>query len=275
LCQESVSDKDIRDKNATEDGTGMRSFVLTLTATLAFAGTAYPQANTAGTTTPEIVRGGTADKAAASSTKVVRPQVQRAAAAQPKLTPQAQNRLAQAQQRTTKPETLRGSRYGGFAPVPSGPPPVLDTTSPRTLSLVNFNTQDTLTVTYWSNGAYHRDALDKLNFFLRDSQNNSQTEMDPLLFDVLWHTTRIVGYGGSIEVLSAYRSPEHNAWLASVSRGVARDSQHMNGNAMDIRFPGVPVFQIRQAAYSLNMGGVGFYPRSGFVHLDTGPVRYW
>jgi uncharacterized protein YcbK (DUF882 family) len=92
---------------------------------------------------------------------------------------------------------------------------------------------------------------------------------------VLWHTAQIVGYGGSIEVLSAYRSPSTNAWLASVSRGVARDSQHMNGNAMDIRFPGVPVFQMRQAAYSLNMGGVGFYPRSGFVHLDTGPVRYW
>ena len=263
-----------------QTGRGMRSFVLTLTATLAFAGTAYPQSNTAGSTTPEVVRGGTAKPAAstsASTPKVVRP-VQRAAAshsAQPKLTPQAQNRMAQAQQRTTKPETLRGSRYGGFAPVPSGPPPVLDTSSPRTLSLVNFNTQDTLTVTYWSNGAYHRDALDKLNFFLRDSQNNSQTEMDPLLFDVLWHTAQIVGYGGSIEVLSAYRSPEHNAWLASVSRGVARDSQHMNGNAMDIRFPGVPVFQIRQAAYSLNMGGVGFYPRSGFVHLDTGPVRYW
>ena len=80
---------------------------------------------------------------------------------------------------------------------------------------------------------------------------------------------------GRPKVLSAYRSPTTNAWLASVSRGVARDSQHMNGNAMDIRFPGVPVFKIRQAARSLQMGGVGFYPRSGFVHLDTGPIRYW
>ena len=161
------------------------------------------------------------------------------------------------------------------APAPSGPAPTLDTTSPRTLSLVNYNTQDTLTVTYWSNGAYHRQALDQLNQFLRDTRENQATEMDPLLFDVLWHTARIVGFGGSIEVLSAFRSPNTNAWLASVSRGVARDSQHMNGNAMDIRMPGVPVYQIRQAAYSLNMGGVGFYPRSGFVHLDTGPVRYW
>jgi uncharacterized protein YcbK (DUF882 family) len=258
----------------------MRSFVLSLTVTLAFAGASYAQTNPAGSITPEVLRGTSADPASkkkattpagAKAPNVVRPQVQRAAAsrsaAPQRVTPQAQ--------RTTKPETLRGSRYGGFAPVPSGPPPALDTTSPRTLSLLNFNTKDVLTVTYWSNGAYHRQALDQLNHFLRDTRDNAATEMDPLLFDVLWHTARIVGYGGSIEVLSAFRSPTTNAWLASVSRGVARDSQHMNGNAMDIRFPGVPVFQIRQAAYSLNMGGVGFYPRSGFVHLDTGPVRYW
>jgi uncharacterized protein YcbK (DUF882 family) len=242
----------------------MRSFVLSLTAALAFAGPSFAQSTTAGTAKPQVIRGSSAKQAvkktpvAASQPNVVRPPAR-----------QAQ------QQRATRPETLRGSRYGGFAPAPSGPPPVLDTASPRTLNLVNFNTQEVLSVTYWSNGTYHRQALDQLNQFLRDSRDNAQTEMDPLLFDVLWHTARIVGYGGSIEVLSAYRSPTSNAWLASVSRGVARDSQHMNGNAMDVRFPGVPVFEVRQAAYSLNMGGVGFYPRSGFVHLDTGPVRYW
>ena len=242
----------------------MRNFVLSLAAMLAFAGPSFAQSNTTGkANSPQVIRGSSAKHAvkktpvAANQRKAVRPSVR------------------QTQKRATKPQTLRGSRYGGFAPVPSGPPPVLDTTSPRTLSLVNFNTQEVLSVTYWSNGAYHRQALDQLNHFLRDSRDNAQTEMDPLLFDVLWHTARIVGHGGSIEVLSAYRSPTTNAWLASVSRGVARDSQHMNGNAMDIRFPGVPVFQVRQPAYSLNMGGVGFYPRSGFVHLDTGPVRYW
>ncbi|WP_020698615.1 DUF882 domain-containing protein [Reyranella massiliensis] len=187
----------------------------------------------------------------------------------------AQQKPAAQQKRTVTPQQLRASRYGGFAPQQELPPPELDLASPRSLSLVNYNTKEEISVTYWSNGAYHRDALNQLNHFLRDSREGAETEMDPLLFDVLWHTTRIVGFGGSIEVLSAYRSPTSNAWLASVSRGVARDSQHMNGNAMDIRFPGVPVFQIRQAARSLNMGGVGFYPRSGFVHLDTGPVRYW
>ena len=139
----------------------------------------------------------------------------------------------------------------------------------------NVNSGEMISVTYWSDGAYHRDALDKLNHFCRDTHEEQQTEMDPLLFDVLWHTANTVHYTGPIEVFSAFRSSNTNAWLASMQRGVASDSQHINGNAMDIRFPNVPVFQIRQAARALNMGGVGFYPRSGFVHLDTGPVRYW
>ena len=178
---------------------------------------------------------------------------------------------------STTPQTLRGTRYGGFAPSVPTPvePPTLDLTSPRSLSMTNVNSGESIEVTYWSDGAYHREALNKLNHFLRDVKTNEQTEMDPLLLDVLWHTMQATGYHGTVEVLSAYRSPTTNAWLASVSRGVAQDSQHMNGNAMDIRFPGVPVFKIRQAARSLQMGGVGFYPRSGFVHLDTGPIRYW
>ncbi len=232
----------------------MRSFVLSLAATLAFAGVSVAQ-----TKPPEVLRGASA--ASAAKKAPAKRVVHKAAVAR--------------STQHTKQQNIRAARYGGFAPVQPLPPPQLDTTSPRTLSLVNVNSNEALTVTYWSDGAYRRDALDKLNYFLRDTRENAQTEMDPLLFDVLWHTTRIVGYGGSIEVLSAFRSPTTNAWLASVSRGVASDSQHMNGNAMDIRFPGVPVFKIRQAARALNMGGVGFYPRSGFVHLDTGPVRYW
>jgi uncharacterized protein YcbK (DUF882 family) len=228
----------------------MRGFVVSMAIVLAVAGPSFAQ-------TTEVLRGTSSDPKKVQA----KPAVHKSGT----------------QTTQTTPQTLRGSRYGGFAPAPAQPvaPPVLDLNSPRSLTLVNVNTQEVLTVTYWSDGAYHRDALNKLNTFLRDSQNNAQTEMDPLLFDVLWHTMNLCGYGGTVEVLSAYRSPTTNAWLASVSRGVARDSQHMNGNAMDIRFPGVPVFKIRQAARSLQMGGVGFYPRSGFVHLDTGPLRYW
>jgi uncharacterized protein YcbK (DUF882 family) len=257
----------------------MRNLVLSVAATLAFTSARVAQ-------TTEVLRGNTsgAHKKAAAA-PAAKPAVHKTAAAAHTQQPAGKHTAVKqtaARQATIKrpvtPQSLRGSRYGGFAPapaVPDEPPPALDLTSPRSLSLLNVNSTETLTITYWSDGAYHRDALDKLNQFLRDSQSGDQTEMDPLVFDVLWHTMQQTGYGGTVEVLSAFRSPEHNAWLASVSRGVARDSQHMNGNAMDVRFPGVPVFKIRQAARSLQMGGVGFYPRSGFVHLDTGPVRYW
>jgi uncharacterized protein YcbK (DUF882 family) len=243
----------------------MRKLVLSVAATLVFTGASVAQAT-------EVLRG--------TSKTIVHKKAAASPAAKPVVhkTATAVHARRAVVKRPVTPQSLRGSRYGGFAPAPSvpdEPPPPLDLTSPRTLSLMNVNSNESLTVTYWSDGAYHRDALNQLNHFLRDSQSGEQTEMDPLLFDVLWHTMQQTGYSGTVEVLSAFRSPEHNAWLASVSRGVARDSQHMNGNAMDIRFPGVPVFQIRQAARSLQMGGVGFYPRSGFVHLDTGPVRYW
>jgi uncharacterized protein YcbK (DUF882 family) len=239
---------------------------MSLAAVLAFAGTSSAQTSSTGAAQTAIV---TPKKTTTAPAKPAAHQapIHKAAAVQVVRPPGAKP--------ATTPQSLRGSRYGGFAPSVPPPPPELDLTSPRSLSLVNVNTKEELTVTYWSDGTYRREALNQLNHFLRDSRNNEQTEMDPLLFDVLWHTMNLCGFGGTVEVLSAYRSPMTNALLASVSRGVARDSQHMNGNAMDIRFPGVPVFKIRQAARSLQLGGVGFYPRSGFVHLDTGPIRYW
>jgi uncharacterized protein YcbK (DUF882 family) len=242
----------------------MYRFVLTLAATLAFAGTAFAQTKHDAPKALTVLRGTNAESSAKKA--AAKPLAQKASTAHTASRPPA------------KPSTqlqVRAARYGGFMIASPPPPPPLDTTSPRTLSLVNVHTDETLTVTYWSDGAYRRDALDDLNHFLRDSRESAQTEMDPLLFDVLWHTQMHVGFSGAVEVLSAYRSPTTNAWLASVSRGVANDSQHMNGNAMDIHMPGVPVFKIQQVARSLGMGGVGFYPRSGFVHLDTGPVRYW
>ncbi len=245
----------------------MHRFVLFLAALLAFAGSSFAQSNNAGSNLPKVLRGASAETSIKSKKAPVRAVAHKSSVGRRSVQRPTIKRPPQ--------QHVRAARYGGFMMAPPPPPPVLDTTSPRTLSLVNVNSGEALTVTYWSDGAYHRDALDKLNYFLRDTRENQQTEMDPLLLDVLWHTSRIVGYGGTIEVLSAFRSPTTNAWLASVSRGVASDSQHMNGNAMDIRMPGVPVFKIRQAARSLGMGGVGFYPRSGFVHIDTGPVRYW
>lgn len=269
-------------------GAGMRSLVLSVAILLAFAGASFAQTTATGISETTILRGTSkakravhkpAPKIISAKSAIRKPAaaqktatVQKTAAAQ-KATPVRSTRRPTVHHVT--PQSLRGSRYGGFAPSAPIEPPVLDTTSPRSLTMTNVNSGESISVTYWSDGTYHRDALDKLNHFLRDVKTGEQTEMDPLLFDVLWHTIQITGFHGTVEVLSGYRSPETNAWLASVSAGVARDSQHMNGNAMDIRFPGVPVLKIRQAARSLQMGGVGFYPRSGFVHLDTGPVRYW
>ena len=259
----------------------MRTLMLAMAATLAFAGVCSAQ--------PAVLRGTAAEDGKKAAAK---PVLRKAAAVAPQTHKPAHKPAQKANagivnasaantsahgKRPNTPQALRGSRYGGFAPsaAPPPPPPQLDTTSPRSLSLVNVNSGETLSVTYWSDGTYRREALNQLNSFLRDNHDGARTEMDPLLFDVLWHTLQVTGFQGSVEVLSAYRSPTTNAWLASVSRGVARDSQHMNGNAMDVRFVGMPVFKIRQAARSLGMGGVGYYPRSGFVHLDTGPIRYW
>ncbi|SKA02365.1 Uncharacterized conserved protein YcbK, DUF882 family [Enhydrobacter aerosaccus] len=251
----------------------MRRILLSAAITLAVAGTAFAQTTATGVSETKIVRGAssatTTHKTTTAAAKSASHAVHKVAAVQSVV-----RKPAPVRQPTT-PQSLRGSRYGGFAPSAPIEPPQLDTTSPRSLSMVNVNSGETISVTYWSDGSYRRDALDQLNHFLRDVKTGEQTEMDPLVLDVLWQTMQLCDYHGTVEVLSAYRSPETNAWLASVSRGVARDSQHMNGNAMDIRFPGVPVYKIRQAARSLQMGGVGFYPRSGFVHLDTGPIRYW
>jgi uncharacterized protein YcbK (DUF882 family) len=174
----------------------------------------------------------------------------------------------------------RGSRYGrmpSFAARPLLPPelPPADPDAPRSLSLFNVHTRESIVVTFRQNGRYVQSELDRLNDFLRDSRSAEEVQMDPELFDILWLVRRRLRSEGSFQVLSGYRSPETNAWLASVSRGVASDSLHMRGQAMDVMLPGRTAGQIREAARQLGMGGVGYYPRSGFVHLDTGPVRYW
>jgi uncharacterized protein YcbK (DUF882 family) len=246
----------------------MSRLALSLAACVAFAGTGFAQTkHSVVPKAPPALRTSTTEKPANKKVVAAKPAAQKASLARPANRPSAK---PSSQQRM-----VIATRYGGFLMAPPPPPPELDTTSPRTLSLENVNTGESLTVTYWSDGTYRREALDQLNHFLRDSRDGGETEMDPQLFDVLWHTQMAVGYTGTVEVLSGYRSPSSNAWLASVSRGVASDSQHINGNAMDIAMPGVPVFKMRQVARSLGMGGVGFYPRSGFVHIDTGPVRYW
>ncbi len=178
----------------------------------------------------------------------------------------------------------RTGRYGAVVPAaaamsPYAPPaeklpPPTDDGSPRTITLFNVNTQETITSTFRRGGQYVPAELQKLSTFLADTKNGDVIAMDPELFDILYHLQRRLG-ASSFEVLSAYRSPQTNAVLARMSRGVARNSLHMQGQAIDIKVPGFTPYQVRQAARELQLGGVGYYPRTGFVHVDTGPVRYW
>lgn len=147
----------------------------------------------------------------------------------------------------------------------------------RSLTLYHTHRGDTTTVTFKRNGRYDADGLRQLSYFLRDWRNNKQTRMEPRLFDIVWEAHRSVGRGGMINIVSAYRSPETNAYLRAHSRGVAKFSQHMLGRAMDFYITGVPVSAVREAGIRLQRGGVGFYPTSGrpFVHLDAGNIRAW
>lgn len=147
----------------------------------------------------------------------------------------------------------------------------------RTLSLYNTHTHERLTVTYKRNGRFVQAGLDQLNRFLRDWRRDEVTRIDPDLFDVVWSVYREVGATEPIHVVSAYRSPATNNMLRRRSSGVARNSQHTQGRAMDFFIPGISAAEIRAAGLRLQQGGVGYYPRSNtpFVHLDTGSVRMW
>jgi uncharacterized protein YcbK (DUF882 family) len=145
----------------------------------------------------------------------------------------------------------------------------------RTLSFVHTHTGETATITFKRNGVYDPEGLRQANWFLRDWRRNIPTEMNPRLLDLVWQVHRDVGATQPVHLVSGFRSPATNAMLRSRSSGVARESQHTRGNAMDFFIPGVPVARLREHAIIKEQGGVGFYPGSNFVHLDVGRVRAW
>lgn len=148
-------------------------------------------------------------------------------------------------------------------------------TSSRSLRLSNAHTKETATITYKRNGKFDADGLRKLNQFLRDWRRNEKTEMDPALFDLIWEVYKKTGAKQPITVFSGYRSPATNNMLRSRSRGVAKNSRHTMGQAMDFYLPGVPLATIRRVGLQMQAGGVGYYPGSRFIHIDTGNVRHW
>lgn len=145
----------------------------------------------------------------------------------------------------------------------------------RQLSFYHTHTGKQLSVTYYRDGDYQAAALEQLNGFLSDWRNGKGREIDPELLDILWEIQQVTGSRGTYEVISAYRSPETNAMLRSRSSGVARNSQHLNGKAIDVRLRGLNTQILRDTALQLRRGGVGYYAKSDFVHVDTGRVRSW
>lgn len=147
----------------------------------------------------------------------------------------------------------------------------------RTLYLYYTHTRETAKITFKRNGRYDKKGLTELNHFLRDWRRNEPTKMDPALFDLVWEVYQETGSNKPISIVSAYRAPATNDMLRSKSSGVAKNSRHTMGMAMDFYIPGVPISTLRAIAMKKQIGGVGYYPSSNspFVHLDTGNVRAW
>lgn len=155
------------------------------------------------------------------------------------------------------------------------PPNDVRAADARQLSFYHTHTRQNLDVVYYQNGEYVDSALDEINRFLADFRTGDFAEMDPKLLDILYDVRNELDSDGRYEVISAYRSPKTNKMLRSSSGGVAKNSQHMLGNAIDVRLRGVPTEDLRDTALEMKRGGVGFYKQSDFVHMDTGRVRRW
>jgi uncharacterized protein YcbK (DUF882 family) len=148
----------------------------------------------------------------------------------------------------------------------------------RVLSFFNTHTGERLKTSYCCGGVYRPDALEQINHILRDFRANEIKPIDPALLDLLHELGGTLETDQPFHIISGYRSPHTNTLLrerGGAATGVASRSLHMVGKAIDIRVPGVKLDNLRGAAQSLKLGGVGYYPSSNFVHVDTGRVRYW
>lgn len=151
----------------------------------------------------------------------------------------------------------------------------LDPMAPRRLDLYSLHTNEKLNIVYFTHGMYIDENIQALNHLMRDRRANVATSMDRNLYDQLFLIQNAFDHTEPVHILSGYRTPETNAKLRRRSSGVAKNSLHIEGRAVDFYIPGVPVKEVRQAARELQAGGVGVYSKSGFVHVDTGAVRSW
>jgi uncharacterized protein YcbK (DUF882 family) len=145
----------------------------------------------------------------------------------------------------------------------------------RTLRLYNTHTGESLRSIFWAEGEFVPEALVDINKLLRDHRSNTIAPIDPQLLLLLDKVSARFGSRELMHVISGYRSPETNQMLAAHSDGVARHSMHLEGKAIDVRMPGHDLRSLHRAAMAIKGGGVGYYPESQFVHLDTGRPRHW
>jgi len=148
-------------------------------------------------------------------------------------------------------------------------------TSERTLSFYNSHTGESLRTVYWFKGEYLGTALADINYILRDHYSGEVSPIDTRLLDLHYILHRKLEARHPFHVISGYRSPRTNALLSSTGHGVATNSLHISGKALDVRLQGFELSSVRKAAIQLREGGVGYYPKSNFIHLDVGSVRYW
>lgn len=162
-----------------------------------------------------------------------------------------------------------------FSVIPSKVQASRSTQGVRSLGFKNIHTGERGHGSYWIDGNYQDQILSEFSHTLRDHRRNESAPMDIRLYDLLFKLKETLNVEDDFNVISGYRSPLTNVMLASKSSGVAKKSYHMKGMAMDIAIRDVKLSDLREAAIELKLGGVGYYPQSGFIHVDTGPVRAW
>jgi uncharacterized protein YcbK (DUF882 family) len=159
--------------------------------------------------------------------------------------------------------------------IPGARAAVAATAPARQLEFYHLHTGESLRAVYWEGGRYLKHGLAEIDYVLRDFRTGEVRAIDPYLLDLVHRVRLALECDQPVHVISGYRSPETNAMLARRSSGVAKNSYHVKGMAIDLRLPGRDLKDLRVAALKLEGGGVGYYQKSDFVHMDTGPVRTW
>lgn len=145
----------------------------------------------------------------------------------------------------------------------------------RELAFYHIHTGESLKATYFDGGQYQPEALKALDMLMRDWRTDTEHTIDPAIYDQLFALQAKVETPGAFHIICGYRSAATNAMLSERSDGVAKHSLHVEGKALDLNLPGKDLTRLHAAALSLGAGGVGFYPASDFIHMDTGRVRSW